>query len=369
MMSVGRFLSVAAAVVPAAGTLLSLTRHPHWIFRLWDFPRVQMAVVAAAGMASYYSLFYKRRPAETSMLLAAGAAAAWQVYKIHPYTPFVRKQVRDASAEGGEDNTISLLMSNVLMENEDHDLLLETVRNVRPDILLAVEVNQRWLEAIQTGLGDEYPFRVVQPQENYYGMVLLSRFELSNVQVKFLVQDDIPSIHATIRLPSGTEVEIHALHPRPPEPLRDQRSTPRDAELVFVGRAIGDRKDVPTIVAGDLNDVAWSETSQLFVRLSGLLDPRVGRGFYNSYNAKNPLFRFPLDHVFHSNHFELVSLRRLESIGSDHFPIHAELRYAPQAAARQEPSEKKPGDEAEASERIEKQNEDAATGEDRPSRE
>ena len=368
MSKAARWLAAAAAIVPAAGTLLSLTRHPHWIFRLWDFPRVQMAVVAVAGAASYYKYFYRRSAAEKSMLIAAAAAAGWQVYKIHPYTPLVPKQVRDAKGDGGGD-TISLLMSNVLMENEEHDRLIETVRRVKPDILLAVEVNQRWLDAIEPALAEDYPFRVEQPQENYYGMVLYSRLELANVEVKFLVQDDIPSIHATVRLESGTEVQIHALHPRPPEPLRDQRSTPRDAELVLVGRHIGDRKETPAIVAGDLNDVAWSETSQLFVRLSGLLDPRVGRGFYNSYNAKNPLFRFPLDHVFHSNHFELVTLRRLESIGSDHFPIYAELRYAPQAAARQEPSEKKAGDDEEASERLEKQSEDAATGEDRPSRE
>lgn len=366
MITAARWLAVVAAVLPTVGTLLSLARHPHWIFRLWDFPRVQLAVVALAGLVSYYSFFFSRGAAETVMLLAAAAAAAWQLYKIYPYTPLVPKQVRDAERDR-EGDTISLLMSNVLLENEEHDRLIETVRKVRPDVLLAVEVNQRWLRAIEDALAEEYRFRVVQPQENYYGMVVCSRLELSDEKVRFLVQDDVPSIHATLKLRSGVEVKLHALHPRPPEPVRDQRSTPRDAELVLVGRDIGKRKEVPTIVAGDLNDVAWSETSQLFVRLSGLLDPRVGRGFFNSYNARNPLFRFPLDHVFHSNHFELVSLRRLESIGSDHFPIYAELRYAPQAAVRQEPSEKKEGDEAEASERLEKQSEDAATGEDRPS--
>jgi endonuclease/exonuclease/phosphatase (EEP) superfamily protein YafD len=111
-------------------------------------------------------------------------------------------------------------------------------------------------------------------------------------------------------------------------------------------------------VAGDLNDVAWSETSELFVRLSGLLDPRAGRGFYNSYNAHNPLFRYPLDHVFHSHHFELVRLERCPPIGSDHFPILIELQYVPEAKAEQQPSEKEAGDEELAQEKLEREAEE-----------
>ena len=135
-------------------------------------------------------------------------------------------------------------------------------------------------------------------------------------------------------------------HPRPPEPLDNQDSTPRDAELVLVGRAIGDDPaDPPTIVTGDLNDVAWSYTTRLFLRLSGLLDPRIGRGFFNSYNARNPLFRFPLDHFFHSNDFRLIELRRLDFVGSDHFPMYLALSYEP---ARQE---EQPEAEADANDR------------------
>ena len=65
----------------------------------------------------------------------------------------------------------------------------------------------------------------------------------------------------------GDVINLHCLHPRPPEPLRNQDATPRDAELVLVGRAIGDNPaDPPTIVTGDLNDVAWSHTTRLFLR-------------------------------------------------------------------------------------------------------
>ena len=86
----------------------------------------------------------------------------------------------------------------------------------------------------------------------------------------------------------------------------------------------------PAVVAGDLNDVAWSHTTRLFQRISALLDPRVGRGLFSTFHAKYPMLRWPLDHVFASTHFYLETLERLPKFGSDHFPILAVLVCEPQ---------------------------------------
>jgi hypothetical protein len=86
------------------------------------------------------------------------------------------------------------------------------------------------------GLTKTHPFTVRQPQDNTYGMMLYSRLELLRPEVRFLVEDDIPSMRALVRLPAGTEVEIYCLHPRPPVPQESPRSTERDAELMVVGK-------------------------------------------------------------------------------------------------------------------------------------
>jgi endonuclease/exonuclease/phosphatase (EEP) superfamily protein YafD len=125
-------------------------------------------------------------------------------------------------------------------------------------------------------------------------------------------------------------VWLHGVHPEPPSPTEADSSLPRDAELLIVGRQVKGR-DIPTIVAGDLNDVAWSYTTRLFQKISTLLDPRKGRGMFNSFHAKIPLLRWPLDHVFHSDHFVLDDMRRLPAFGSDHFPVYVRLVLQPGA--------------------------------------
>jgi endonuclease/exonuclease/phosphatase (EEP) superfamily protein YafD len=325
-----RWTTVVVGISMVAGTLLNLSSSPHWFIRGWDFPRVQIALLAGGAGAIYAWCCNQGALHDWLFLTAVVACVLWQVARIYPYTVVAPVRVQPSQHSSPERRRLRMLISNVQMENTAHERLLRLVRQTNPDILLAVETDERWLRALEP-LAADYHHVIRQPQDNWFGMVLFSRLPLLEARVEFLVQDDVPSVFAVIEV-AGERVVLRGLHPRPPEPLRDQDSTPRDAELVLVGRLVTKQNGAPTVVAGDLNDVAWSATTQLFLRLSGLLDPRMGRGFYNSYNARNPLVRWPLDHVFHSNHFRLVELRRCHDIGSDHFPVLIELSYEPDTA-------------------------------------
>ena len=367
MLRLLRWIVVTLGLVAAGGTALSFSRNQHWFVRLWDFPRVQLAVGGTVTGALFRRFFWRGRPADQAFMITTAAAVAWQAYKIRPYTRLAPVRVQRSSRPRGKRAaaTLRLLISNVRMENQHHDRLLKVIRASVPDVVLALETDARWANALRP-LHSDFPHVFQHPLENFYGLVLLSRLPLIEPKIRFLVQDDIPSVHTGVELPSGDVVYLHGLHPRPPEPIRDQDSTPRDAELVIVGKNIRETGPRPTIVAGDLNDVAWSDTSELFLRLSGLLDPRMGRGFYNSYHADHLLLRYPLDHVFHSRHFTLTDLRCLPHIGSDHFPVLIELCYDPEAGRAQPKLHADPGDEKDADDKLQKQQAAAQTGDDRP---
>lgn len=314
-------------------TLASLTRFDQWWVRGFDFPRLQICfLIILALIFDIYVYSFK----EIWQFILVGALFItffYQAAKIYPYTKLGSKQV--LSFKGHKpDSQISLLVSNVLTPNKRSDKLLARVGEEQPDLLLTLETDKRWEKELAV-LEKDYPHAVKIPQDNLYGMHLYSKLELRNIEVKYLISDEIPSIHGSVILDNGQKIKIHCLHPKPPSPDEDSTSTNRDAELLLVGKKLNADKET-ILVFGDLNDVAWSRTTRLFQKVSGLLDPRRGRGFYNTYNAKHFFMRWPLDHVFHTNDFTLVDLRRLKSIGSDHFPIFIKLNYEPRAEVLQD---------------------------------
>src|SRR5688500_11228921 len=136
--------------------------------------------------------------------------------------------------------SIRLVATNVLMENREFDRWRGVIRAADPDIILAVEVDDAWMERAVRPLIADWPHVVAEPRDNHFGMVLLSRLELVNPEVDHLVQKDVPSIHCGVRLRSGDLINPHCLHPRPPEPYRKPHSTPRDPERVAVHPPISD---------------------------------------------------------------------------------------------------------------------------------
>ncbi len=314
-------------------TILPLLQFDVWWIRVWDFPRVQILVVCIfVIILSLISL----RPIKSKIsvfLITLFLCTLYQIYCIIPYTPVYPIQV-EKTLQSNSKNNIKILTANVLMDNRDVSPLLKLIAEIDPDVILLAEPNERWIEKIKS-LENKYPHTISKPLENKYGIAMYSRLELIDPQIKFLVESDIPSIHTDIKLKSGKIIKFYGVHPRPPGPTEAEETTERDAELIIVGKEVK-KLNRPTIVAGDLNDVAWSRTTSLFQKISQMLDPRIGRGFYNSFHADYFFMRFPLDHVFHTTDFRLVEMKRLRYIKSDHFPIYINLSLEETAEKTQE---------------------------------
>lgn len=330
----------------------SLIPRDEWWIRGADFPRLQILVLGFIAFVLFLVVEHPWTVLNQLIFVALIAALAYQLKMVLPYTFIWKKQVKQVKQDQLDpQRQISLIVSNVLTTNTQYHRLIEQIQTHQPDLVLTLETDQTWQNELSV-IEADYLYRVPVPLDNLYGMHLYSKLELKETEVKFILSDEIPSIHTTVILRSGQPVQLHCLHPKPPSPTEAKDSTLRDAELLIVGDQIKDL-DESCIVMGDLNDVAWSRTTRLFQRISGLLDPRVGRHYVNTFHADYPFFRWSLDHVFHSTDFALVHMERLPHIGSDHFPVFLVLQTGRVFEHIQEELEQTDEDEQEAQEAIE----------------
>lgn len=339
------------AIMVIFSTFWSLIPRDEWWIRGTDFPRLQ---ILAVGIVVFLLLLFWPSAWgfwRNAVLLGLIAALAYQLKMVLPYTFVWKKQVAQVRPDQlNPDQQLSILVSNVLTPNTQYHKLISLVEQYQPDVLLTLETDSTWQQQLAV-IEKDYPYRVPVPLDNLYGMHLYSRLPLKDTEVKFILSDEIPSIHATVTLTSGVAVQLFCLHPKPPSPTEAKDSTLRDAELLIVGEQIKDL-DQSCVVMGDLNDVAWSRTTRLFQRVSGLLDPRVGRKYVNTFHADYPILRWSLDHIFHSTDFALVEMQRLPHIGSDHFPVFVVLQTGTVFEQIQQELEQSAEDEQQAKQAI-----------------
>lgn len=307
-------------------TLAPFLRVGWWWVRVLDFPRLQIATLCAGAAIALIPLAIRSeiRPLDLTLLALVAAAGLWQFSHVFRYTRLRDPMLLDADPDAAANTAkLTLLTANLKVSNKQYRLARDAIRNANTDILVLIEADAQWFQALSP-IRDTYPHRIEHIAGDGLGLLIWSRLPLAMPEIKRLVSKDRVSMHFSIETPGDLRARMIAIHPAPPGLPKDDApglhdSRQRDAELVMVAKAVASNRDQPWIVAGDFNDVAWSHTTRLFERLSGLMDPRVGRGLFNTYHANRRLLRYPLDHVFLSPGMRIANLRRVRIPGSDHF--------------------------------------------------
>ena len=337
-----KYFFFVLSAISIGGALLPLVPSRHYFFQGWEFPVVQLFILGLVGLLG--SLWFANFDSIGwwTFLGASLLCLVYFAWIIFPYMAIAPKRVKTAENPNPE-RSIKVLSSNVLIDNRETAPLKAQIEQYQPDIIALLEPDNYWAGQMEY-LKEEYPYFVEEPLDNAYGLLFYSKLKTEGTELRYLVEEGVPSVVTTVFLPDGTPVRVYVVHPKPPSPTENKTSTERDAELMLYAKEIVEEK-LPAIIFGDLNDVAWSNTTRRFQRMSKLLDPRLGRRPFHTFHADYWAFRWPLDHVFHSDDFKYVRMERLPTIQSDHFPIFIELEYSPDADQKQSRPSKNPGDE------------------------
>lgn len=316
---------IAVSVVLCS--LLSLFNNAEFRFlKMLNFPRIQFFIVSLICLITVLIIIKKWKWYNGLLIFGLVSGLVINGYFLINYTRLVSVQVPWAKDLKHSNNQFSILLANVKMNNRKSQPLIDLIDQKKPDIVLAMEVDKWWNKELKV-LENEFPYSQKSINEEAYGLILYSKFPLEMEAVDYLNNEKVPSFETIISLTNEKKIILHSIHPVPPthfKYLPDNAGQKANA-LKKLGKKVKDRK-FPTIVAGDLNDVVWSYVDELTDTKNILYDVRVGRGFYNSYNAENFFMRWPLDHIFVTKDFRLNKLERFPKIGSDHFPIYVELR-------------------------------------------
>ncbi|WP_244270316.1 endonuclease/exonuclease/phosphatase family protein [Christiangramia echinicola] len=299
-----------------ASTLPFIT-HQHWMFRVWEFGRIQVLVLQIITLALGIIFVEDKSLIFWGIVLLHTGLLINHAIILIPYTTMYRKNPFESIAKHSE--TISIISVNVYQFNERYQELIKLVREVKPDILLTMESNQAWEDAMAEIEG-EYPNFKKVALENTYGIHFYSKLKVKSIKVNYFIADDLPSIEASLLTENGKPFTFFGVHPPPPSPTEEDTSRERDGELLSLGKKVLKTKD-PVIVVGDFNNVAWAKSSILFRKTSELIDPRIGRGFVSTFHARYRLLRFPIDLFFHSTDIFIEDFKTLRDIGSDHLPL------------------------------------------------
>ena len=211
-----RLFFIALGIFSITITIIPFIKSNKWWIRIFDYPRFQVMAFSIISLVGILYLDSLDHNFEYFLVFLLLGTLCYQFLIILPYTPLYKSQVKGTKVEKS-DAAVSLVISNVLMENKNYKKLLDIFKDCDPDIIIAVETDNWWKSKLDV-LKKDYPNFISYPLNNTYGMLLYSKLDLFDYQVRFLVEDDIPSIFTKVKLKNGKTALLYALHPTPPVP-------------------------------------------------------------------------------------------------------------------------------------------------------
>lgn len=251
----------------------------------------------------------------------------------------------EAAQEPRQDQRLRVLSINLQWNNRTPDKAISLIRDSDADIVLVQEATRRWHSRIASLLST-FPHIAPTNWRQEPQNILLSRFPINSSKIHPGRQPTFNFLTARVIAKTGviTVVGVH-----PPYPMSARLFLLQQDELNGIARVARVAK-TPVIVAGDFNLTPYSLRFRHLLSKGDLRFVSQGWRWPRTWPTRSRLGLpagftpgIPIDSILVSEGIRVLSFRRGPAIGSDHFPVFADLVLprspAPQRAAKQPSSD------------------------------
>lgn len=151
--------------------------------------------------------------------------------------------------QANDDQSLVVASFNLNLDNHHAIGLEDWVKSGQPDVLALFELTPLHAQLVER-LRKSFPHALIQPQDDQFGVAVLSKLPLEGAQIKRHLEST-QFIEARITA-HGKPVMVRAIHPMPPLSAPDRAT--RDALI----KAVATRGDEPLVIAGDFNASPWA---------------------------------------------------------------------------------------------------------------
>ncbi|MBT8295945.1 MAG: endonuclease/exonuclease/phosphatase family protein, partial [Gramella sp.] len=180
--------------------ILPFIPNQHWVFRVWEFGRIQLLFFQSVTLLFGILIIEDRNEVFWLVSIMNLALMVYHIVILIPYTTLYKRNPSDDVPK--HSDSVSIISANVYQFNKRYDLLIDLVKETRPDVLLTMESNKDWDEALSV-LEKDYPTFKKVPLENTYGIHFYTALKVRELKVNYFVADDLPSIEAELLTPDG----------------------------------------------------------------------------------------------------------------------------------------------------------------------
>ncbi len=302
-----------------------------------------------ADLTAHFSVYYFLTFAGLSLIFALIKKWAWALTAIlgvalsviPPTLAYMPRSVAPHTA-GTE---LTFLQFNMNYANPAPEKVLSWITSLMtqdsrehsfpaPDIILLQELSPNMANALAPLLDKRnmnYPYKIVAPRPGAFGMALLSRHPLRDIQRASFSISTPEHTMATVTLPDGQILRLYETHTLPP--ISSRYSAARNDELTQLADVIAADPEPHKVFLGDMNITPYSAWFRDTESRSDLKSSMRGSGFQAVLKGTWPsflpaLFRLPIDHLLISPHIDVVKRNVGPDLGSDHLPVLTILRFS-----------------------------------------